>query len=111
MQIDVARLDVFFGCCVGGRKNKVKVMGSGDTCVAGSWGNNGSGHVRGASVEGGVGPGAESIGVRCTRHGAGMGNLCSVACYVMCALPPISATCPLFLGPLWFSSIEISFKP
>lgn len=41
--------------------------GRGDTCVAGLWGNNGSGHVRGASVEGGVGPGVESIGVRCTR--------------------------------------------
>jgi len=32
--------------------------------VAGLWGNNGSGHVRGASVEEGMGPGVECIGVR-----------------------------------------------
>lgn len=88
-------------------------------------------------MEEGVGPGVESIGVRCTRwkgkgflavsfafskengsclfgslsHGGGMGNVASlVLCCVMCALPPFSATCPFFLGVLWSTPLASSAR-
>lgn len=113
-------------------------MGSGDTCVAGLWGNNGRGHVRGASVEGGVGPVVECIGVRLPggRGGTFGSFLCFfsgkwflfvslveswwwhgkrcfcyvVSRYVMCALPPFSATCPLFLDALWSTLLPSSAR-